>query len=185
MFSRTFLAVVLAVLLAACASGPPPLQALDRHVDLDRFMGDWYVLASIPIFVEKGAHNGVESYRLDEKGVIRTTYRFRKGSFDAPVKTFEPNAIVWNRETNAEWGMQFIWPFRASYLIIYLDDSYQRTIIGVPSRRWVWLMSRSPEVSDAEYAEMVTAAEAAGYDPALIERIPQQWPEKPESQAGK
>ena len=165
-------ALLLAALLAACAGGPPPLQAIDRRVDLERFMGDWYVVASIPIFLEEGAHDAVESYRLSPEGVIETTYTFRKGSFDAPLKTFTPKGFVENTQTNAEWGMQFVWPFRATYLVIYLDEAYQRTIIGVPSRRWVWLMSRTPDVPAEEYAAMLEAVAAAGYDPALLQKIP-------------
>ena len=81
--------------LSACATNDlPPLEALDRKVDLERFMGDWYVIGSIPVtipfFSEEGAHNGVESYRLTEDGVIETTYTFREGAFDGPERRMTP-----------------------------------------------------------------------------------------------
>lgn len=166
------LVVALALLGAACASGPPPLKAIDRRVDLERFMGDWYVVASIPLFIEADAHDAVESYRLTPDGVIETTYTFRDGSFDGPLRRFEPNARVEDPATNATWGMQFIWPFRATYLIVDLDEDYRHTIIGVPSRRWVWLMSREPQVDPAEYARMVSVVSAAGYDVSRLRRVP-------------
>lgn len=183
-FHRALLTLT-AVCLTACAGGPTPLQPLERRLNLQRFMGDWFVIASIPIFLEKGAHNAVESYRLSAEGVIETTYTFRQNAFDGPLKTFRPKGFVRNPETNAEWGMQFVWPFRATYLIIYVNEDYSRTIIGVPSRRWVWLMSRTPKISEADYQQMLAAVRLAGYDETKVERIPHQWPEEPGAQSAK
>jgi len=169
------------LLLNACATQRvPALEAIDRKVDLERFMGDWYVVGFIPItfpfFSEEGAHNGVESYRLTDEGVIETTYTFRDGGFDGPEKRFTPKGWVHDRETNAEWRMQFLWPFEAAYLIVYLDPEYHQTIIGVPDRSHVWIMSRDPEMSEAEYQRMLSYAASLGYDAAKVKRVPQRWP---------
>jgi apolipoprotein D and lipocalin family protein len=166
----------LALLATGCATNEP-LRAIDRKVDLPRFMGPWYVIAAIPIFLERGAHNGVESYKINPDGSIDTTYTFRKGSFDGPIKKFNPTGFVYNHDTNAEWRMQFIWPFKAAYLIIYLDEQYQRTIIGVPGRGNVWIMSRTPEIPDAEYQQLVAFLKASGHDVSKLERVPQRWPD--------
>jgi apolipoprotein D and lipocalin family protein len=170
----------LAVLVACATNDVPPLEALDRKVDLERFMGDWYVIGfipiTIPLFSEEGAHNGVESYRLTDEGVIETTYTFRKGSFDGPEKRFTPKGWVYDEETNAEWRMQFLWPFKAAYLIVYLDEEYQRTIIGVPDRGNVWIMSREADVSDTEYQALLERVADLGYDTAKVRRVPQSWP---------
>jgi len=169
-------------LASACATtvGPPPLEALDRRVDLERFMGDWYVLASIPIdlpFVsEAESYNGVESYRLTEDGVIETTYTFRDGSFDGPLRRLTPTGFVHDEETNAEWRMQFLWPFKAAYLIVYLDEDYQRTIIGVPDRSHAWIMARTPSIPEAEYQALVDRLSRLGYDVSSLRRVPQEWP---------
>jgi len=176
------LACVLSVtLLNACATHRvPPLEAMDRKVNLERFMGDWYVIGFIPItlpfFSEEGAHNGVETYRLTGAGVIETTYTFRDGGFDGPEKRFTPQGWVHDHETNAEWRMQFLWPFKAAYLIVYLDQDYQKTIIGVPDRSNLWIMSRDPRMSDAEYQQMLSYAASLGYDVAKVKRVPQRWP---------
>jgi apolipoprotein D and lipocalin family protein len=169
----------LAVLNGCASSNMPPLEAMDRKVDLERFMGDWYVIGfipvSIPFFSEEGAHNGVESYRLSDEGVIETTYTFRDGAFDGPEKRMTPKGWVHNEETNAEWRMQFLWPFKAAYLIVYLDEGYQRTIIGVPSREYVWIMSRDPEMSDADYQALLEYVARVGYDSEKVQRVPQRW----------
>lgn len=163
-----------AVLLSACQASLPPLETVDR-VDLERFMGDWYVIANIPTFVEKGAHNAVESYRLDDDGSIATTFKFRKGGFDGPEKEYHPRGFVRNTQTNAEWGMQFVWPFKGDYRIIYLADDYSVTIIGRNKRDYVWLMARSPSMSETDYQQAVQFIADSGYDTSQLQRVPQKW----------
>jgi apolipoprotein D and lipocalin family protein len=175
------IAAAFAVGTFGCSTAnPAPLRAVDRPIDLNRFMGDWYVLAHIPIeipfFSEANAYNGVESYRLTDEGIIETTYRFRQGGFDGSEVVFNPRAWVHDDQTNAEWRMQFVWPFRAAYLIAYVDDNYRSTIIGVPNRRNAWIMSRSPQASDAELAALTSKLVDLGYDTEKLRKVPQQWP---------
>lgn len=174
------IALVSLSFLGACATPDVrPLEAMDRKVDLERFMGDWYVIGFIPItlpFVsEEGAHNAVESYRLNGQGGIETTYTFRDGAFDGPQKRFTPKGWVYDEESNAEWRMQFLWPFKSAYLILYLDQDYEKTIIGVPNRSHLWIMSRHPQMSEAEYQRMLDYAASLGYEVERVKRVPQQW----------
>jgi apolipoprotein D and lipocalin family protein len=165
-----------ALLLAGCQASLPPLETVG-HVDLQRFMGDWYVIANIPTFVEQGAHNAVESYRLDDDGTIATTFTFRKDAFDGPEKAYHPRGFVRDTESNAEWGMQFIWPFKGDYRIIYLTDDYSVTVIGRNKRDYVWLMAREPHLPPDRYEEALRVIADAGYDVTKLQRVPQQWPQ--------
>jgi len=174
--SRYIATLPAALLLAACQTLPDRSMPLAQNLDLQRFMGDWYVIANIPTFIEKDAYNAVESYRLTEDGRVATTFRFRKGGFDGPVKVYHPTGFV-SASDNAVWGMQFIWPIKAEFLVMYLDEAYDRTIIGRSRRDYVWLMARTPELSAPEYQEMLDAAAAAGYDISRIQRVPQRWPD--------
>lgn len=167
--------------LSGCTStGQPPLRGIERPVDLPKFMGDWYVIGFIPIhlpplFSEKDAYNGVESYRLESDATIATTYTFRRGSFDGPEKKFTPRARVANPPLNSEWKMKFFWYLPAGdFLILHVDGDYRRTIIGVPDRSHVWIMAREPVLADAEYADLLALAAQMGYDATKIERVPQQ-----------
>ena len=108
-----------------------------NYVDLRRFMGDWYVIANIPTFIETDAFNAIESYRLDKDGTIATTFRFNKGSLDGPLKEYHPRGFIRDTQTNAVWGMQFIWPFKAEYRIVYLNEDYSVTVIGRTKRDYV------------------------------------------------
>ena len=146
------------------------------YVDLEKFMGKWYVIASIPTLLEKDIFNAVETYQLMEDGTIATTFSFRKNGFDGPKKEYHPRGFVRDQKTNAVWGMQFIWPIKADYRIVYLDSNYKQTIIGRQKRDFVWLMAREPTISKPSYQKLVETIEKLGYDSSLLIRIPQRWP---------
>jgi apolipoprotein D and lipocalin family protein len=76
---------------------------------------------------------------------------------------------------NALWGMQFIWPIKAEYRIVELDEGYQNTIIARNARDYVWLMSRQPTMPESEYEIYVNKIRAMGYDINQLVKIPQQW----------
>ena len=162
---RSFNSGILMILLLAvtACSTHKPMPAVE-YVDLDRFMGDWYVIANIPTFLEKDAYNPVETYRLDDDGTIATTFTFNQGSLDGEKKNYHPRGFVQDSESNAIWGMQFIWPIKADYRIVYLDGDYQKTIIGRKSRDYVWIMARKSSISEKEYNSLVDQVGRLGYD---------------------
>jgi apolipoprotein D and lipocalin family protein len=104
---------------------------------------------------------------------IATTFTFNKDGFDGPKKVFHPKGFVFDTQTNARWGMQFIWPIKADYRIVYLDEDYQTTVIGRAKRDYVWVMARSPDFSDEAFEEMKTFVANLGYDPSKLLRVPQ------------
>lgn len=167
-----FMPVVL-LTLAACSS-PPPIRTATT-VNLERFMGDWYVIANIPTFIETNAYNAVESYRLAEDGTVPTTFRFREGGFEGERKTYHPTGYVIDTQSNAVWGMQFIWPIKADYRIVFLDESYSQTVIGRTARDYVWLMARTPEIPDSDYQRFLTLIAEEGYDVSKVRKVPQRW----------
>lgn len=143
------------------------------HVDLPRFMGPWYVIASIPTFLEKNAYGAVESYALAPDGTIITTFTFRKGGFDGEEKRMTPRGFVRDRKSNARWGMQFVWPIKADYRIVWLADDYSQTIIARQKRDYVWIMARTPQIPEQDLKKRIDYAILLGYDPALIQKVPQ------------
>lgn len=142
------------------------------HVDIDKFMGDWYVIAHIPTFIEKIAYNAVETYALNADGTIATTFIFNKGGFDGPQKIYRPKGFVVPNTGNAEWGMQFIWPIKAQYKISYLDSSYTNTIIARDALDYVWLMSRDKNLSEAEIIKFTELIKSMGYNVDNLRRVP-------------
>ncbi len=143
-----------------------------QAVDLDAFMGDWYVIANIPTFIEKGAHNAVESYSRQPDNVIDTTFRFNKDSLTGPEKEYNPTGYVTDDPSNAEWKMQFLWPFKSEYIIVYVDPAYKYTIIGRTKRDYVWIMAREAKIDDSDLQRLISIAVEEGYDRSLIQVIP-------------
>jgi apolipoprotein D and lipocalin family protein len=159
--------------LAACSNTLPPVRTV-AHVDLDRFMGDWFVIASIPTFIEEDAFNAIESYTRTGDREIATTFRFNKGAFDGPLKTYEPVGYVSDDPSNAIWGMQFIWPVKADYRVMYLSEDYTQTVIGRNKRDYVWIMARTPAIHEADYNALSNLIADQGYDISKLVRVPQQ-----------
>ncbi|MBN8739995.1 MAG: hypothetical protein BGP24_23800 [Lysobacterales bacterium 69-70] len=175
MSARRGVFAVLAVLLAGCAAGPPAVPRMES-VDLPRFMGDWYVIAHIPSWPERHAHNAIESYVLQADGTIRTTFRYR----DAPgarLKVMRPDGSVVPDTGNAVWGMEFIWPVKAEYVIAYVDPEYQETIVARSKRDYAWIMARTPTLPPERYDALLARLVALGYAAADVRRVPQEWPE--------
>jgi apolipoprotein D and lipocalin family protein len=125
--------------------------------------------------VEKGAHNAIETYALAPDGSISTTFTFRRDAFDGPLKTYNPRGFVRDKKSNAVWDMQFLWPFRSEFLIIYLDRDYTRTVIGRSKLDYVWIMARTPSIPDTEYLALVQRLGEIGYDTKKIQKVPQKW----------
>tara|TARA_B110000438_G_scaffold216973_1_gene209630 strand:- start:97 stop:636 length:540 start_codon:yes stop_codon:yes gene_type:complete len=146
-----------------------------EYVDIERFMGDWYVIANIPTFIEKNACNAIESYKLNARGEIQTTFSFYQDSPNGKRKEYNPKGYIYNTETNAEWRMQFIWPFKMPFLIIDLDTNYSYTVIGVPNHKYVWIMSRKPSLDSKTYNMIIDKLKDVGYDVKQIKKVTQEW----------
>jgi len=161
-------------LLTSCSTTmkQPPLKTVD-HVDLTRYVGDWYVFAHIPYSLEKGKVGTLDHYALRPDGRFDNIFKFRRGTLDAPLEQWNGVAWVHNKETNAEWRVQFVWPLRVPYLIIDLAKDYQWSVIGYPSRKLAWVLSRNPVLDEATYAGILQRLKAQGYDETLLEKVPQ------------
>lgn len=147
------------------------------HVELPRYMGSWYVIANIPPWIERHAVNSVEHYRLDQNGDVPTTFTYRRKTFDGPRKTLHSRGIVRDRQSNAEWGVQFVWPIKAEYRIAWLAPDYSTAIVARSKRDYVWLLARRPHIPEQEYRELKQRIADLGYDVSKLRLVPQRWPD--------
>jgi apolipoprotein D and lipocalin family protein len=136
-------------------------------------MGPWYVIGVIPTFIEKDIYNAIETYELAPDGTIKTTFTFNKGAFDGEAKVMNPKGFVIPGTNNAIWGMQFMWPIKAEYVISHVDADYTETIIARSARDYVWIMARTPTIDDARYAALVKKVADMGYDLSKLVKVPQ------------
>ncbi|MFT5210532.1 MAG: apolipoprotein D and lipocalin family protein [Flavobacterium sp.] len=173
LYMNQFRLFFLVALLAGCASTSYPPLTTAEAVDLDRFAGDWYVIASIPTFLEKDAYNAIESYAPPENGVIKTTFSFNEGGLDGEEKRYHPTGFVdQSDESNALWRMQFVWPFKAEYRIVYVSEDYDLTIIGRSKRDYVWIMARTPLLAEQSYQSLINIVQREGYDLSALRKVP-------------
>ena len=170
----TLLMIALTATLSACGVSPEKVTVpVVEKVDLQRFMGPWYVIGVIPTFIEKDIYNAIETYELAPDGTIKTTFTFNKGAFDGEAKVMNPKGFVIPGTNNAIWGMQFIWPIKAEYVISHVDADYTETIIARSARDYVWIMARTPTIDDARYAALVKKVADMGYDLSKLVKVPQ------------
>jgi apolipoprotein D and lipocalin family protein len=167
-----WLLVMAGVGLAGCTTEHPPLRTVP-HVDLSRYLGNWYVIANIPYSLEKGKVASYDTYAMRDDGRMDNTFTFRKDSLDAPEKSWHGVAWVVNHESNAEWHVRFIWPLYSTYLVRELDPQYQWAVVGTPGHKLLWILCRQRQMDDATYADILKLIAAQGYDTSLLTKVPQ------------
>jgi apolipoprotein D and lipocalin family protein len=159
--------------LAACQTAQPPLDVVDG-VDLDRYLGRWYEIASFPQRFQRGCVATTADYSLRDDGRIRVVNECRDGSFDGDLRHVEGVAWVTDPEgSQAKLKVQFFWPFRGDYWIVALDPEYRYAAVGHPSRDYLWILSRSPTMDPAIYAMLLARIEAQGFDLERLTPTPQ------------
>jgi len=171
---QRFLPLVLPFLFFGCASAPKAtlLRTVD-YVDMDRYLGRWYVIANIPYFLEKGKVASYDTYARRPDGTLVNNFTFRKGSLEAPENTWHGSARVVNTETNAEWKVSFLWPFTSTYLVLELDPDYRWVVVGTPGRGLLWILARERQLPVTTYAAILERIRVQGYDPARLAKVPQ------------
>jgi apolipoprotein D and lipocalin family protein len=147
-----------------------------QSVDIDKFMGDWYVLAGRFTFLEKDVHNGLERYTWNkEENRIDVDFTYNKGSLTGPKKSIPQKGWIFDKVTNAHWKISPLWPLKFDYLVVALDENYRWTAIGVPDQKYLWIMARDWRNPEATIDEAVKQLEKVGYNTKDLVRVPHQW----------
>lgn len=176
---RLILLCWFSVMLGGCDAliTPTPPMATVSTVDLERFMGDWYVMANIPSLFDEGAFNAIKRYRLREDGSVEVLLSFREGGVTGIPKHHKARAFIQD-DSGAQWRIRPLWPSRFEYLLIYLSDDYTHAVIGRSKRDYVWILSRRPTLAENEYQRILGILDEHGYDTQQVQKIGQSWPER-------
>lgn len=140
----------------------PPLETVPK-VDLERYVGTWYEIASYPQRYQEGCTGTTATYALRDDGDIDVLNKCRKGSLDGDEDTAEGKARVVDSSTNAKLEVSFFGPFWGDYWIIDLGADYEYAVVGHPSRDYLWILSRTPTIDEATYEGILSRAKAKGY----------------------
>lgn len=162
------LLVVFATALFSCKSNKPLATA--QSVDLEKYAGRWYEISTIPIRPQKGCKCTYAEYTVTDKDYVKVYNHCIK---NGEVSDITGKAFVKDTATNAKLAVQFFWPFRGDYWIIELDPNYQWVIVGAPSRKNLWILSRTPEMNKKLYEELLKKAENKGFNINMLVKTPQ------------
>ncbi len=173
-------AIVLGAILltAGCAATTTerlklsPLQSV-AHVDLSRYLGTWYEISSFPQSFQRGCTATTATYTLRPDGEIDVLNRCRKGSITGAEQSALGRARVVDAQTNAKLEVSFFGPFWGDYWVINLADDYSYAVVGHPSRDYLWVLSRTPAMTNDTYQAIVQRLEAQGYETARLVRTAQ------------
>lgn len=162
------------LLLTACATTTsrrdlPPLETVPS-VDLSRYVGTWYEIASFPQRFQEGCTGTSATYSLRPDGRIEVVNRCRDQTLDGPERVSTGVAKVVDERTNARLKVSFFRPFWGDYWVIQLDPEYRWAVVGHPSRDYLWILSRTPTLDEATYARILERLTADGYDVARLRR---------------
>ncbi len=164
------------ILLLGCASmktpSLPPLEVVP-YVDLERYVGTWYEIARFPHRFQKDCLGSKATYTLLEDGKIGVINQCYKGSLQGEISSVQGKAWVVDKKTNAKLKVRFFWPFTGDYWIIDLGEKYGYAVVGHPQRRYLWILSRTPEMDEDLYDRILKRLNEQFYDISKLIKTPQ------------
>lgn len=170
---QTLLATLFLIIISAC-SDSQPLETV-ASVDIDKYMGRWYDIASYPAVFQKGCRCTTAEYELiTGKGYVRVInrcIRFKNG--ESKLTVARAKAFVADGSGNARLKVQFFWPFKADYYIIGLAEDYSWAIVGEPKRKYLWILGRDSLIPSRTYIKILKIIQSKGYDTANLVKTPQ------------
>lgn len=140
------------------------------YVDLQRYLGKWYEIASFPQSFQKGCTGTTATYSLRDDGLIKVVNECFKNSLNGPKDSAVGTAEVVDEKTNAKLKVWFFWPFKGDYWVIDLGRDYEYAVVGHPDRTYLWILSRTPRMDERTYEEILKRIEAKGYDLAPLRK---------------
>jgi len=141
------------------------------NVDIERYAGKWFEIASFPMKFQKNCFCVTADYTPTDKGYVKVYNSCRKGSVNGKVKSINGKAFVVEGTNNAKLKVQFFWPFKADYWIIDLDTDYQWAVVSGPSRKYLWVLSRNPDMQKETWQYITERLVKNGFDTGKLKMM--------------
>jgi len=142
-------------------------------VDLNKYAGKWYEIASFPQRFQKGCNCTTATYTLSDKGFVVVENRCNKDSVTGKISYIKGKAFVVKNSGNAKLKVQFFWPFRAKYWIIDLADDYSYAVVSHPNKKYLWILSRTATLDQSIYNGILNRLKEKGFDLSLLKATKQ------------
>lgn len=165
--------IFLFLCIAACAS-PPVNRVSDRPlttveaVEIDQYLGIWYEIARFPNSFEKDCEGVTAEYAWRDDGLLSVVNSCRKNDLDGELKVATGRGKVVDQDTNAKLKVSFFGPFWGDYWIIDLAEDYSLALVSEPKGRYLWILSRTPTISDEVKSDALSKLQSFGYDTSAL-----------------
>ena len=130
------------------------------HVELKKYLGKWYEVAHLPARFQEGCSDTTATYTLSEDGSISVLNECRR---NGKVKRAKGKAKVVDKNSGAKLKVTFFWPFYGDYWIINLGDNYDYAVVGTPNRKYLWILSRTPQMDDKLFSRLKDFGKSKGF----------------------
>lgn len=166
------LAILFAVTMTNAMPGARTEPTTVSYVDLERYAGKWYEIARYPNrFQRDCAADTSATYALRADGKLAVINECR--SPQGKIKRAAGTATVTDKKSNSKLKVTFFWPFYGKYWILECAPDYEYAVVGEPSRKYLWILSRKPQMEEALFQRLAERVADQGYDPAKLVRTPQ------------
>lgn len=163
--------VVLGLGLASCSpTRPMDAPATATRVDLSRYTGRWFEIARLPMAFQKADEAAIAEYGSNADGTVSVhNIALRPDGTQHDIRGY---AKVLNPPANTKLAVRFsTWfgpfipvPREGNYWVLHVDENYQEAIVGTPDRKYLWLLARTPTISQQKYAALLAKTERLGFD---------------------
>jgi apolipoprotein D and lipocalin family protein len=143
------------------------------NVDLDKYAGKWYEIASYPQRFQKGCHCTTAEYTLSDKGYVIVENRCNRDSVNGKPSYIKGKAFVEKNSGNAKLKVQFFWPFKGKYWIIDLANDYSYAVVSHPNKKYLWILSRTSKMDDSVYLGIISRLKSKGFDLSKLQKTVQ------------
>ncbi|MCX6244992.1 MAG: lipocalin family protein [Bacteroidetes bacterium] len=172
---KSLLLIIMSFFSFLSESGIAEVTAIG-YVDLKRYTGTWYEIARLPNSFERGLKCATATYTLRDNGRITVVNKGQKISDPSETKVASGVAWVPDKTYPAKLKVRFFWPFSGDYWILALDPSYRFVLVGDPSRKYLWILSRTKKMDDQDYQHLLEKAKEQGFDVTKLMLVEQNCP---------
>lgn len=163
---NVFFYMCLSFMLTMCGS-PSDVESV-AYVDLNKYVGKWYEVASFPQRFQKGCYNTTANYSLSDEGYVIVENRCLKGSAPSKESYIKGKAFIVPGTGNARLKVQFFWPFQGKYWIIDLAEDYSYAVVGHPNKKYLWILSKTIPMEEEIYNHIIQKVSDMGFNTSLL-----------------
>ena len=173
LYTFVFLPLLLTSCITTDVNNMKPLETVN-NVDLERYIGQWYEIARYEHKFQKGCVGSKATYSLRDDGKITVLNQCYEKTNPAKMRSAKGKAWVVDKQSNAKLKVSFFWPFSGDYWVIDLGENYEYAVVGHPGRKYLWILSRTPEMNEDVYNEILARLEKQDYDTTKLLKSAQQ-----------